>query len=111
MSATGSKPNSPTPCRARFSAEEVVSKTFNRAQAKAYQDERRQREQDEQHKRNVRAELEVLSTFRTYMQRERPTATTLGCLIGAIDAYAEQLTGSSHALWAGSRDARNWWDE
>jgi hypothetical protein len=89
----------------------VVSKAFNRAQAKAYQDERREREQDEQHKRNVRAELQVLRRFRDYMQRERPTATTLGCLIGAVDAYAEQLTGNPHALWAGSRDAKNWWDE
>lgn len=88
-----------------------MSKSFNRSQAKSYQEERRQLELDEQHKRNVRAELEVLGTFRNYMQRERPTATTLGCLIGAVDAYAEQLTGNIHALWAGSRDTKNWWDE
>lgn len=88
-----------------------MSKSFNRAQAKAYRDERRQLEQDEQHKRNVRAELQVLREFRDYMQRSRPTATTLGCLIGAVDAYAEQLTGDAHALWAGARDAKHWWDE
>lgn len=87
-----------------------MSKTFNRSQAKAYREERRQLEQDEQHKRNVRTELQVLGRFRDYMQRERPTTTTLGCLIGAVDAYVEQLTGSLHALWAGSRDAKNWWD-
>ncbi|QND70807.1 hypothetical protein [Tardiphaga robiniae] len=88
-----------------------MSKTFNRAQAKAYRDERRQLQEDEQHKRNVRAELRVLREFRDYMHRGRPTGTTLGCLIGAIDAYAEQLTGDIHALWAGSRDAKHWWDE
>jgi hypothetical protein len=25
----------------------------------------------------------------------------LGCLLAAVDAYAEQLTGDAHALWAG----------
>jgi hypothetical protein len=45
------------------------------------------------------------------MQQERPTSTTLGCLIEAVDAYAEQLTGMKHALWAGSRDTKNGWDE
>jgi hypothetical protein len=88
-----------------------VSKTFNRAQAKAYRDERRQLQEDEQYKKNVRVELQVLSEFRDYMQCRRPTGTTLGCLIGAIDAYAEQLTGDIHALWAGSRNAKHWWDE
>ncbi|WP_441252586.1 hypothetical protein AB8A28_21370 [Tardiphaga sp. 71_E8_N1_1] len=88
-----------------------MSKTFNRAQAKAYREEYLQLQQDDQHKRNVRAELQVLGRFRDYMQRERPTTTTLGCLIAAVDAYAEQLTGSPHALRAGSRDAKNSWDE
>jgi hypothetical protein len=88
-----------------------VNKSFNRAQAKAYMQDRLQRERDEAHKKNVRAELEVLGRFRNYMQRERPTNTTLGCLIAAVDAYAEQLTGDMHALWAGARDTKHWWDE
>jgi hypothetical protein len=59
----------------------------------------------------VREELAVLNTFREYMQRRRPTATTLGCLIAAVDAYVEQLTGDFHALWANSVDTERWWDE
>lgn len=53
----------------------------------------------------------MLRGFREYMMRKRPTTTTLGCLIEAIDAYAEQLTGSKYALWAGASDVQNWWDE
>ncbi|MGY4295147.1 hypothetical protein ACVWXN_003242 [Bradyrhizobium sp. i1.4.4] len=87
-----------------------MSKTFNRAQSKAYLEERRKLQQDEQHK-NVREELAVLGDFRNYMQRKRPTATTLGCLIAAVDAYVEQLTGDMHALWASSVDIKRWWDE
>lgn len=66
---------------------------------------------DEQHKKNVREELQVLGTFREYMQRRRPTTTALKCLIAAVDAYAEQLTGNSDALWASSVDIKRWWDE
>ncbi len=88
-----------------------MSKSFNRARGKAYRDERFQRERDEERKKHVRAELKVLGDFRHYMQRERPTNTTLGCLIAAVDAYAEQLTGDAHALWAGSVGVRHWWDE
>lgn len=55
-----------------------MSKTFNRTQAKAYREERMRLQQNE-----VRKELAVLGQFRQYMQRERPTATTLGCLIAA----------------------------
>ncbi|MEI9923072.1 MAG: hypothetical protein WDN50_05620 [Bradyrhizobium sp.] len=57
---------------------------------------------------HIRAEIERM---RIHMQRERPTSTTLGCLIAAIDAYAEQLTGTKDALWAGTRDTKRWWDE
>ena len=88
-----------------------MSKTFNRAQAKAYREEQMRLRQDEEHKKNVRAELEVLGTFRHYMQRQRLTTTTLGCLIGAVDAYVEQLTGDFHALWSSSVDIKRWWDE
>ncbi|MDN3273351.1 hypothetical protein QWJ07_03790 [Frankia sp. RB7] len=88
-----------------------MSKTANRAAAKAYREERLRLQEDEQHKKNVREEIQVLGTFREYMQRRRPTTTTLGCLIAAIDAYAEQLTGNSDALWAGTRDTKHWWDE
>lgn len=49
--------------------------------------------------------------FRQYMQRERPTTTTIGCLVAAVDAYCVQLTGDMHALWAGSADTNRWWDE
>jgi hypothetical protein len=68
-------------------------------------------EQLEERKKHVREELAVLGNFRDYMQRKRPTTTTLGCLIGAVDAYVEQLTGDIHALWAGSVDRKHWWDE
>jgi hypothetical protein len=88
-----------------------VSKSFNRTQAKAYVEERLRKERDEQHKKNVRAELKVLGDFRNYMQRQRPTTTTLGCLIGAVDAYVEQLTGDMHALWGGSVGVKHWWDD
>lgn len=88
-----------------------MSKSFNRAAAKAYMEQRRESERTEQHKKNVRAELEVLRDFRNYMENKRPTQTTLGCLLAAIDAYVEQLTGNKHALWAGSRDYKQWWDE
>ena len=84
-----------------------MTKSFNRAQGKAYREERQQRERDEDHKKNVRAELKVPGDFRHYMQRERPTHTTLGCLIAAVDAYAEQLTGDMHALWAGSANTKH----
>jgi hypothetical protein len=89
----------------------VVSKSVNRAQAKAFVEERRRLQEDEQHKKNVREELAVIETFRNYTQRKRPTATTLGCLIAAVDAYVEQLTGDMHALWASSVDLKRWWDE
>ncbi|MBR0849992.1 hypothetical protein JQ543_19725 [Bradyrhizobium diazoefficiens] len=88
-----------------------MSKAFNRAQAKAYIEERQRLQQDEQHKKNVREELAVLRTFREYMQRNRPTSTTLGSLIAAVDAYVEQLTGDPHTLWASSADIKHWWDE
>ena len=89
----------------------MVSKTFNRAQAKAYREEQMRLREDEAHKKNVRDELEVLRVFREYMQRRRPTTTTLGCLIAAVDAYVEQLTGDPSALWASSVDIKRWWDE
>lgn len=88
-----------------------MSKTFNRAQAKAYRDEILRLRQDEEHKKNVREELKVLGTFREYMLRRRPTNTTLGCLIAAVDAYAEQLTGNSDALWSGTVATKRWWNE
>ena len=88
-----------------------MSKTSNRAQAKAYRGERLKLRQDEEHKKHVREELQVLGTFREYMQRRRPTTTTLGCLIAAIGAYAEQLTGNSDALWSSAVDTQRWWDE
>lgn len=88
-----------------------MSKTANRAQARAYLEERQRLREDEQHKKNVREELQVLGTFREYMQRRRPSTTTLGCLIAAVDAYVEQLSGDMHALWAGSVDIKRWWDE
>lgn len=88
-----------------------MSKIFNRAQAKAYQDERLKLRQDEEHKKHVREELQVLGTFREYVQRRRPTTTTLGCLIAAVDAYAEQLTANSDALWSSAVDTKRWWEE
>lgn len=63
---------------------------------------------DEEHKKNVREELQVLGTFREYMQRRRPSTTTLGCPIAAVDAYAEQLTGDFHAPWPSSVDVKRW---
>lgn len=88
-----------------------MTKSFNRAQGKAYVEDRLKRKREEEHKKNVRAELEVLGHFRHYMQRERPTSTTLGCLIAAVDAYVEQLTGDMHALWEGPVGVKHWWDE
>lgn len=85
-----------------------MSKTFNRAFAKAYRDEQREKELDERHKRDVRAELAVMD----YMEKERPTPTTLGCLLGAIDTYVEQLTGDKYALWQGdSAYRKRCWEE
>ena len=84
-----------------------MSKTLTRAAARAFRDERRKRESDELHKKNVRVEMEVLAVFRDYMQSKRPTETKLGCLIGAIDAYAEQLLGDKDALWSRTEPTRS----
>lgn len=79
-----------------------MTKADNRAAAKAYQQEKRQRWRDEQHALNVAADLEQLRILRDYLVYRAKVRIPCNDLTRAIDDYAEKLTGDRTALHAKS---------
>lgn len=79
-----------------------MTKADNRAAAKAYQAEQKEKRRAEQLERDVKADLEQLARFRHYFQRERKVWIDTTTLISAIDDVAERLTGDRTALHSGT---------
>jgi hypothetical protein len=77
-----------------------MTKAENRAAAKAYQQEKFQRWREEQHARDVAADLEHLAALRKYLIFDRKAGIAADGLIKAIDDYAEKLTGDRRVLHA-----------
>jgi hypothetical protein len=83
-----------------------MTKAENRAAAKAYMQEKLEREREERLRQDIAADLEQLRVFRNYFLRERKVwSINSATLISLIDDYAERLTGRRDALWA--HDARH----
>jgi hypothetical protein len=77
-----------------------MTKTENRAAARAYQKERMQRHQNEAHALAVAADLEELRRLRNYLIHHAKARVPSQDLISAIDDHAEKLTGDRRALHA-----------
>ncbi len=75
-----------------------MTKSENRAAAKAYQEEKQCRWREEAHAAAVAADLEQLATLRKYLIFDRKAGASADSLIKAIDDYAEKLTGDRRAL-------------
>lgn len=73
-----------------------MTKTENRAAAKAWHEERMRQRAAEARTEAVNAELDELDRFRRYLMQGRLGHTRP--LIDAIDDYAEQITGDRTAL-------------
>lgn len=77
-----------------------MTKTENRAAAKAWHEERRRQHAEEARAEAVKAELAEMDRFRRYLMQSRVGHTRQ--LIDAIEDYAEQITGDRTALHAKS---------
>jgi hypothetical protein len=77
-----------------------MTKTENRAAAKAYHRERMQKHRDEVHAMAVAADLEELRRIRNYLIFNAKVRIPYEDLTKAIDDYVEKLTGDRTALHA-----------
>jgi hypothetical protein len=77
-----------------------MTKAENRAAAKAYQEEKKRRWQEEAHATAITADLEQLAALRKYLIFSRKVPIPGRELIDAIDDYVEKLTGDRRALHA-----------
>jgi hypothetical protein len=77
-----------------------MTKTENRAAARAYHRERLQKHRDESHAQAVAADLEELRRIRDYLIFRRKIGVPHQDLINAIDDYVELLTGDRRTLHA-----------
>jgi hypothetical protein len=77
-----------------------MTKTENRAAAKAYQQERMQKHREEAHALAVKADLEQLRILRDYLIFRSKAREPARELLDAIDEYAGKLTGDRQALHA-----------
>jgi hypothetical protein len=77
-----------------------VTKTENRAAARACQKERMQRHQDEAHAIAVAADLEELRRIRHYLIFNAKVRISYEDLTHAIDDYVAKLTGDRTTLHA-----------
>jgi hypothetical protein len=77
-----------------------MTKTENRAAAKAYHQEREQRRREEARAAAVAADLEQLRALRDYLIFHTKTREPAADLIVAIDDYVEKLTGDRRTLHA-----------
>lgn len=75
-----------------------MTKTENRAAAKAYAQERERQRQAEAREIAVKADLQPLRILRHYLIFDRKAGVPADELISAIDDYAEKLTGDRRAL-------------
>jgi hypothetical protein len=77
-----------------------MTKTENRAAAKAYQQERMQKHREEAHALAVAADLEQLRILRDYLIFRTKARAPVRELLDAIDDYVAKLTGDRRALHA-----------
>jgi hypothetical protein len=77
-----------------------MTKTENRAAAKAYHQERMQRHREEAHAIAAAADLEELARIRHYLIFKTKVRIPYQDLTRAIDDYVEKLTGDRTALHA-----------
>jgi hypothetical protein len=77
-----------------------MTKTENRAAAKAYHQERMQKRRAEAHAIDVAADLEELRRLRHYLIFDRKVLLPYNDLTHAIDDYVERLTGDRRTLHA-----------
>jgi len=75
-----------------------MTKTENRAAAKAYAQEKERRRLDLAREAAVAADLEPLGRLRRYLIFERRSDVPPDDLISAIDDYVEKLTGDRTTL-------------
>jgi hypothetical protein len=75
-----------------------MTKTENRAAAKAYHQERMQRHREEAHALAVAADLEQLDKLRRYLIFDTKAREPARDLIEAIDDYVEKLTSDGRTL-------------
>lgn len=76
-----------------------MTKTANRAAAKAYQAEQRDKLQAEARQRAAAADLAELNRLRRYLIFNKQSAAPADDLVKAIDAFAERITGDPCALY------------
>ena len=77
-----------------------MTKTENRAAAKAYHQEREQRRREQAHAIAVAADLDQLRLLRDYLIFHTQAHVPAHDLITAIDDYVEKLTGDRTMLHA-----------
>jgi hypothetical protein len=77
-----------------------MTKTENRAAAKAYQQEEERKRREEAHAANVAADLEQLRILRDYLIFKAKVRIPDDDLRKAIDDYVEKLTGDRRTLHA-----------
>jgi hypothetical protein len=77
-----------------------MTKTENRAAAKAYHQERMQRHHEEAHVQAVAADIEELRRLRHYLIFNAKVRIPYQDLTRAIDDYVEKLTGDRTVLHA-----------
>jgi hypothetical protein len=77
-----------------------MTKSENRAAAKAYHRERMQRHREEAHAQAIAADLEELRRIRHYLIFDKKAGVPHQDLTKAIDDYVERLTGDRRTLHA-----------
>ena len=77
-----------------------MTKTENRAAARAYHQEREQQRRDDMHGAAVTADLEELRRLRNYLIYHSKARVPSEDLRRAIDDYVEKLTGDRTTLHA-----------
>jgi hypothetical protein len=77
-----------------------MTKAENRAEGKAYQDEKLRKWRAEARAAAVAADLEHLAALRKYLIFDKKAGAPAQDLSDAIDDYAEKLTGDRSALHA-----------
>lgn len=79
-----------------------MTKTENRAAAKAYQTEQEHKRRQDAHADAVKADLEQLEILRHYLVFHARSGVVIKPLVDAIDDHVEKLTGDRTSLHAKS---------
>lgn len=77
-----------------------MTKTENRAAAKAYAQDKERKFQEERRKEAIQADLEALGALRNYLIFKSRSGVPRQALMDAIDDHVEKLTGDRTALHA-----------